>query len=108
MSLEPKNKYELKNEIHNINFKFNHIKKTFGLSVEYILDTIKNSNIKNKTLKTIIKEECLRNNIILQEDNIVLYDFENDVFINEINDLIVNKTKSCTIIILPIECNKHV
>ena len=103
MSLETQNKYEH----NNIDFNFNHIKNTFGLSVEYILDTIKNSNIKNKTLKTIIKSECLRNDIILQEENIVLYDFQNDIFINEINDLIFNETKACTIIILPIECNTH-
>ena len=101
MSLETKNKSEIKTEENNdINFKFNNVRKTFSLSLKYILDT--KSKIKN-----ILKNECLKNHIILQEENIVLYDFENDVFINEINDLIHNKTKSCTIIIIPIECNRH-
>ena len=101
MSLELKNNSEIKSEKNNdINFKFNNVRKTFNLSLKYILDT-------KAKIKNILKEECMKNNIILQEENIVLYDFENDVFINEINDLINNKTKSCTIIIIPIECNKH-
>ena len=46
MSLETKNKSEIKTEENNdINFKFNNVRKTFSLSLKYILDT--KAKIKN-------------------------------------------------------------
>ena len=92
------------NGLKYIDFIFNYTSKTFKLSLEYIFN--KNNN-DGKELKTIIKEECLKNDIILTEDNIVLYDYENDYIINRIEDLTLHKTKICTIMIIPVKCNNH-
>ena len=80
--------------------QLNYTKQKIILSLEYILSS-------NKELKTIIKEECLKNQIILYEDNIVLYDFENDYIINTIDDLILHKTTKCAIMCIPIVCNHN-
>jgi len=107
MYLEPKNKITQKedNNNYNIEFVFNYTKEKIILSLEYIL---LESNKYNKELKTIIKEKCSEISIILQEYNIILYDFENDYIINNIDDLIVNKTTKCIIMIVPIVCNAHI
>jgi hypothetical protein len=99
---------ELKNksETYNIEFIFNYTKQKIILSLEYILSSNKEFN-ELKELKTIIKEECLKNQIILYEDNIVLYDFENDIIINTIDDLILHKTTKCAIMCIPIVCNHN-
>jgi hypothetical protein len=116
----------MENNLHNIEFTFNYTNKTFNMTLEHIIYEANNSdsnNINNinhsnnsneihikqtlKTLKTIIKEECYKNDIILTEANIVLYDFENDYIINTINDLIINKTKTCSIMIIPVKCDNH-
>ena len=88
-----------------IEFIFNYTRKSFMLSLEYIINS---NNNNGKELKTIIREECLKNEIILTEANIVLYDFENDYIINTVNDLISNKTKTCSIMIIPVKCDNHV
>ena len=107
MYLETKNKITQKeeNNNYNIEFVFNYTKEKIILSLEYIL---LESNKYNKELKTIIKEKCSEISIILQEYNIILYDFENDYIINNIDDLIVNKTTKCIIMIVPIVCNAHI
>jgi len=89
---------------YNIEFIFNYTKQKIVLSLEYIL---LESNKYSKEIKTIIKEECTKISIILQEDNIILYDFENDYIIKNIDDLILNKTTKCAIMITPIACNGH-
>ena len=93
----------------DIEFTLNYIQKTFKLSLEYIMMESNNNNNNNtrKELKTIIKEECLKNDIILTEANIVLYDLEHDYIINKIEDLILHKTKKCKIIIIPVRCDEH-
>ena len=114
----------MENNIHNIEFTFNYTNKTFNMTLEHIIYESNNSDSNNnhsnnhsnnlnevnikKTLKTIIKEECYKNDIVLTEANIVLYDFENDYIINTINDLISNKTKTCSIMIIPVKCDNHV
>jgi hypothetical protein len=109
----------METNIHNIEFTFNYTNKTFNMTLEDIIYKLNNSNSNSnnsnevhikqtlKTLKTIIKEECYKNDIILTEANIVLYDFENDYIINTINDLIINKTKTCSIMIIPVKCDNH-
>jgi len=109
----------METNIHNIEFTFNYTNKTFNMTLEDIIYKLNNSNSNSnnsnevnikqtlKTLKTIIKEECYKNDIVLTEANIVLYDFENDYIINTINDLIINKTKTCSIMIIPVKCDNH-
>ena len=104
----------MENNIHNIEFTFNYTNKTFNMNLEHIIYESNNNNSNNpnevyikKTLKTIIKEECYKNDIVLTEANIVLYDFENDYIINTINDLIINKTKTCSVMIIPVKCDNH-
>ena len=107
MYLEPKTQKEDKTQQYNnynIEFIFNYTKQKIIVSLEYIL---LESNKYSKELKTIIKEECSKISIILQEDNIILYDFENDYIIKNIDDLILNKTTKCAIMIIPIVCNDH-
>ena len=110
MSLEPKNKNKINNEnnidTYNIEFLFNYTKQKIILSLEYILSSNKEIN-ELKELKTILKEECLKNQIILYEDNIILYDFENNIIINNINDLILHKTTKCAIMCIPIVCSNN-
>ena len=101
----------------NIEFIFNYTKKTFNMSLEYIISESNNNNNDNnennenykdkKDFKTIIKEECIKNNIILSEANIVLYDYENDYIINSINDFVRYNTTNCSIMIIPVKCNNH-
>ena len=79
-----------------IEFIFNNITDKINLSVPYLLQ-------QPEHLKSIIKNECKnRINFILFEDNIILYDIENDIFINTVQDLVENKTIKCKIIIKPI------
>lgn len=93
-----------------IDFIFNYCSKTFRLSIDYLLEkSIKTDihNNKHKKLKTILKEECLKNDIILYEDNLVLVDLHANNIIETVNDLINYKTKICKIIIIPIKCEEH-
>lgn len=96
--------------MQNIEFSFNYSKNIFHLHFNYMLE----QNIKhNKTIETIITEECLKNeeciknNIILKEENIVLYDIHNNYRINSVNDLLKYKTDKCKIIIIPLNCCNH-
>ena len=79
-----------------IEFIFTHHKYIFQLSLEYLLKDRTNS------LHTKIKEECAKLNIIVYEDNLKLYDIENDVKINKYDDLVLYNTQKCKIIIVPI------
>ena len=79
-----------------IEFIFTHHKHIFQLSLEYLLKDRTNS------LHTKIKEECAKLNIILYEENIILYDIENNVKINKYDDLVDYNTYKCKIIIVPI------
>ena len=76
-------------------FNFNNIKETIPITIKYLLEQKDN-------LKKIIKDECNKINIVLFEENIILYDEKNDVLINTVQDLIENKTIKCKIIIKPI------
>ena len=60
-----------------IEFSFTHHKYIFTLSIENLL------NDNSKSLHTKIKEECEKHNIIVYEDNIKLYDIENNVKIEK-------------------------
>jgi hypothetical protein len=77
-------------------FNFNNIKKTITITLKYLLE-------QKDGLKTIIKNECNKIDIILLEENIILYDEKNNVLINTVQDLIENKTIKCKIIIKPID-----
>ena len=80
-----------------IDFVFTKITDNFNISVIYLLEQKNN-------LKQIIINECnSKNNLLLFEDNIILYDINNDIVINTVQDLIENKTKKCKIVIKPIE-----
>jgi hypothetical protein len=58
--------------------------------------------LNNKEIEhTKIKEECFRFNIIVYEENLKLYDIENNVKINKYDDLLIYDTKICKIIIVP-------
>ena len=80
-----------------INFVFTKITDNFSISLIYLLEQSNN-------LKQIIINECnVKNNVLLLENNIVIYDIINDIIINTVQDLVENKTKKCKIIIKPIE-----
>ena len=77
-------------------FSFNNSTDTIVLSIKYLLQQKDN-------LKLIIKNECNNKlNMKLFEENIILYNVENDTLINTVQDLIENKIKKCKIIVKPI------
>ncbi len=79
-----------------IDFIFNNITDKFSLYLISLLEQKDN-------LKTIVKNECsIKLNLMLFEDNLVIYDINNDIIINTVQDIIENKTKICKIIIKPI------
>ena len=79
-----------------IEFVFTKITDNFNISLIYLLEQTNN-------LKQIIINECnTKMNLILFEENIILYDINNDIIINTVQDLFENKTKQCKIIIKPI------
>ncbi len=76
-----------------IEFVFTKTSDNFDISLIYLLE-------QTNTLKQIIINEChTKKNLILNEDNIVIYDIYNDIIINTVQDLVENKTKKCKIII---------
>lgn len=79
-----------------IDFSFTHHKHILTLSLEYLFVNI------SKLLHTKIKEECEKLNIIIYEDNLKLYDIENNVKIENYDDFIKYNTRKCKIIIVPI------
>ena len=79
-----------------IYFSFTHNEYVFTLSLEYLLKET------YKSLHTKIKEESEKLNIIVYEDNLKLYDIENNVKIEKYDDLIEYNTQKCRIIIVPI------
>uniref|UniRef100_A0A6C0EYA9 Uncharacterized protein n=1 Tax=viral metagenome TaxID=1070528 RepID=A0A6C0EYA9_9ZZZZ len=96
--------------IQYIDFIFNYCSKTFRLSIEYLREkSIKTDihNNKHRKLKTILKDECLKYDIVLYEDNLVLVDLNANSIIETVNDLINYKTKICKILIIPIKCEEH-
>ena len=80
----------------NIDFVFTKTTDYFNISLKYLLEQTNN-------LKQIIIHLCNQKlNLILLEDNIIIYDINNDIIINTVQDLVENKTKKCKIIIKPI------
>jgi hypothetical protein len=79
-----------------IEFAFTHNEYILNLSLEYLVADI------SKSLHTKIKEECEKLNIIVYEDNLKLYDIENNIKINNYDDLLEYYTRKCRIIIVPI------
>ena len=80
----------------NIEFIFTKTTDYFKIPLIFLLEQTHN-------LKQIILNECITKlNLILFEDNIIIYDINNDILINTVQDLIENKTKICKIIIKPI------
>ena len=79
-----------------IDFSFTHHEYVLTLSLEYLFVNI------SKLLHTKIKEECEKLNIIIYEDNLKLYDIENNVKIENYDDFIKYNTRKCKIIIVPI------
>ena len=103
--LEPLSKISLESPSKLIEFIINYCKKTFLLSLDDIIELNKETGIQ---LKAIIKAKCATAyDIIIYEGNIKMYDYENNVFITKINDLIQYKTKKCSIIIVPMICHSH-
>ena len=80
-----------------IDFIFTKPNDNFNISLIYLLQ--QNNNLKN----IIINESNIKLNLIIFEDNIIIYDIDNDIIINTVQDLIENKIKKCKIIIKPIE-----
>ena len=79
----------------SIEFVFTKTTDNFTISLIYLLE-------QTNTLKIIIINECqTKKNLILHEDNIILYDINNNIIINTVQDLVENKTKKCKIIIKP-------
>ena len=80
-----------------IEFIFNNISGNLQIPLKYLLE-------QKDTLQLIIVKECIKNlNQEFIEDNIILYDINNDIFINTVQDLLENKTIKCKIIIKPVE-----
>ena len=80
-----------------IDFVFTKTSDNFTISLIYFLE-------QTEYLKQIIINICAKKrNLILLEDNIVIYDINNDIVINTVQDLVENKTKKCKIIIKPID-----
>jgi hypothetical protein len=80
-----------------IDFVFTKTIDNFTISLIHFLE-------QTDHLKQIIINICAKKrNLILLEDNIVIYDINNDIVINTVQDLVENKTKKCKIIIKPID-----
>lgn len=80
-----------------IEFIFNNISGNLQIPIKYLLE-------QKDTLKLIIVKECIKQlNQEFVEENIILYDINNDIFINTVQDLVENKTIKCKIIIKPVE-----
>ena len=80
---------------NEILFIFNNSKITLQIEIEKLqLEGNFKHKIKNEYNKKLNVELCI--------ENIVLYDIKNDKIIENIQDLIDNKTKICKIIIIPI------
>ena len=79
-----------------IDFIFTKPNDNINLSLIFLLQ-------QNNNLKQIIINECNTElNLIIFEDNIIIYDIDNDIIINTVQDLVENKTKKCKIIIKPL------
>jgi len=80
-----------------IEFIFNNISGNLQIPIKYLLE-------QKDTLKLIIVKECIKQlNQEFIEENIILYDINNDIFVNTVQDLVENKTIKCKIIIKPFE-----
>ena len=80
-----------------IDFIFTKTTDYFNISLIYLLE-------QTNVLKQIIIDVCDKKlNLSLLENNIVIYDINNDIIINTVQDLVENKTKKCKIIIKPID-----
>lgn len=80
-----------------IEFIFNNISGNLQIPLKYLLE-------QKDTLKLIIVKECIKQlNQEFIEENIILYDINNDIFINTVQELVENKTIKCKIIIKPVE-----
>ena len=79
-----------------IEFVFTKNTDNFNMTLLYILEQKDN-------LHQIIINECnIKNTLTLFEDNIIIYNINNNIIINTVQDLVENKTKKCKIIIKPI------
>jgi hypothetical protein len=92
-----------------ITFKINNYDIKFILSIKWLQEIHNNNNnMNNMNIQLIIKNNLEKYKIIVNELNIKLYDIDNNVNINDINDLLKLNTQRCLIIIKPIVCNEHV
>lgn len=90
-------------------FKINNYDIKFILSIKWLQEIHNNNNnMNNMNIQLIIKNNLKKYKIIVNELNIKLYDIDNNVNINDINDLLKLNTQRCLIIIKPIVCNEHV
>ena len=87
-----------------ITFKISNYDIKFILSIKFLEEAHNNNNM---NIQTIIKNNLEKYKIIVNELNIKLYDIDNNVNINDINDLLKLNTQRCLIIIKPIVCNEH-
>ena len=94
-----------------ITFKISNYDIKFILSIKFLEEAHNNNNntnnMNNMNIQTIIKNNLEKYKIIVNELNIKLYDIDNNVNINDINDLFKLNTQRCLIIIKPIVCNEH-
>ena len=91
-----------------ITFKISNYDIKFILSIKWLQEAHNNNNMNNMNIQTIIKNNLEKYKIIVNELNIKLYDIDNNVNINDINDLLKLNTQRCLIIIKPVVCNEHV
>ena len=98
-----------------ITFKISNYDINFILSTKWLQEVHNNNNnnnnnmnnMNNMNIQTIIKNNLEKYKIIVNELNIKLYDIDNNVNINDINDLLIFHTQRCLIVIKPIVCNEH-
>ena len=75
-----------------IEFYFNHIISSIHISLTTLLQ-------KTENLQQIITYYCNYHlSLDVVEDNIILYDEENNIIINSVQNLLENKTKKCKIL----------
>ena len=89
-----------------ITFKVSNYDIKFILSTKW-LEEAHNNNMNNMNIQTIIKNNLEKYRITVNELNIKLYDIDNNVNINNIDELLRLHTQRCLIIIKPIVCNEH-
>lgn len=86
-----------------INFIYDNI--NFNFSYDELVYYFNNNKYDNKdVLKNIVIENIDKK---INNENILLYDIDNNVMFNSIHDILHYNIKNCKIIIKPIICKYH-